>query len=323
MLIKHLVLPGGGPVFFTQISTLQQLEKKKILIRENIKTIFATSGGCVSGVLYALSIKHEILNNYLIERHWQDLFTIKPKNMMEIYYKKGLLDIYSIYRKGFKSLFEIKDLNLNINLEDFYNFCGIEINFITFDLNEFKILIINHKNYPKLELLKVLSMSSAIPLLYYPIFLDNKCLIDGGITSNYPLQLCVNYLCENSKYNEIVNILGLKNHYYQNNNNNIIINSNENNISNNISNINENSNLMNYLILIIRKVFQSLNNEDFNYELVNEVTILCETMTYYSLKNCINNKNTRISLINNGIQNANEFNENYNMKLNDINICNM
>ena len=69
-------------------------------------------------------------------------------------------------------------------------------------------------------------MTCALPVLVTPVFIDDKCFIDGGVACNYPLCFCVD---SGKLANEI---LGFKNSY-----------ENENN-----SKIGENSTLLDYLL---------------------------------------------------------------------------
>jgi hypothetical protein len=50
-------------------------------------------------------------------------------------------------------------------------------------------------------------MTCAFPIIISPVFIENKCYIDGGITCNYPLSKCIETI---TNTNEIV---GFKNQY--------------------------------------------------------------------------------------------------------------
>ena len=34
-------------------------------------------------------------------------------------------------------------------------------------------------------------MTCALPVLISPVFIDNKCFMDGGVGCNYPLSFCI------------------------------------------------------------------------------------------------------------------------------------
>jgi predicted patatin/cPLA2 family phospholipase len=77
----------------------------------------------------------------------------------------------------------------------------------SFEVNEYKVCDISYKTHPKLKLLQAVQMTSALPVLVTPVFIDDKCFIDGGIGCNYPLSFCID---SGKEPNEI---LGFKNKY--------------------------------------------------------------------------------------------------------------
>ena len=190
MTIKHLVISGGGPSAIQSLSAIQELEEKNFLDTKNIESIYGTSAGAIIAVIIALKYDWETINDYIIKRPWQDVFTIKAQNILDAYTKKGLFDIET-FEKFYKPLFDAKDIPLDINLKDFYELTKIEINMISFEINEYKIQNISYKNYPNLSVITAVQMSSALPLLISPVFMDNKCFMDGGVGCNYPLNFCI------------------------------------------------------------------------------------------------------------------------------------
>ena len=58
-----------------------------------------------------------------------------------------------------------------------------------------------------IEAAKAILMTCCIPTLVQPIINDNKCYIDGGVVSNYPLNHCISH---GKNINEI---LSFKNNY--------------------------------------------------------------------------------------------------------------
>ena len=209
MVIKHLVFSGGGPVLIQFLSSIQELEKKNYLNIKNIESIYGTSAGALIGIIIALKFDWETINDYIIKRPWQDVFPIKVKNIFDAYTKKGIFDIKTI-EKCFKPLLDAKDIPLDINLEDFYNLTNIELHMFTFEINKYKLEDISYKTYPKLSLLQAVQMTCAIPVLIKPVFINDKCFMDGGIACNYPLNFCI----ESGKNPD--EILGFKSKYANN-----------------------------------------------------------------------------------------------------------
>ena len=204
--IKHLVISGGGPLGFRYLGALQKLQKEGFWDIKNIKSIYGTSIGSIIGAFICLKYDWETLNKYIIERPWKDAFKVNAKQIFDSYYNKGLFDI-KLAEKIFKPLLQAKELELNITLQEFYEFSKIDLHVFSFELNKFETVELSYKTHPNLGLLQALTMSSSLPGIFMPTIIDNCCYIDGGVMCNYPLNEC---LKDHENTNEI---LGIKSCY--------------------------------------------------------------------------------------------------------------
>ena len=177
MTIKHLVLSGGGPSMIQTLGAIQHLERKNIIQRENIQSIYGTSAGAIVGVLYCFQFEWNIINDYILKRPWKEVFSIKVQNILDAYTKKGIFDISTI-EKCFKPLLNAKDLDLNINLKDFYEYSKIEMHFFSFEINRFELVDISYKSHPELSLLSAIQMTCALPVFLTPVFTKVDTFID-------------------------------------------------------------------------------------------------------------------------------------------------
>ena len=204
--IKHLVIAGGGPILIQTIGILQQLENKSYFKRSSIKSIYGTSAGGVVGMLYCLNYEWNIINNYVIGRPWNYLYSINTNMILQSYVNCGIFD-KNITIKAFKPLLEAKDIDINITLKEFYELTLIELHLFTLDLYSFKTIDLSYLNFPEMKLLDAIHMTCAIPIIFAPIHYDNNkyCFIDGGVLCNYPLKLCLD------KYNDPESTLGINN----------------------------------------------------------------------------------------------------------------
>ena len=283
MTIKHLVISGGGPIMIQILSGIQELERKEYLNMNDIESIYGTSAGAIIGVMLSLKYDWETINDYIIKRPWQDVFPIKVQNILDAYTKKGIFDIKTI-EKCFKPLFAAKDIPLDINLEDFYNLTKIELHIFSFEVNEYKIEDISYLTYPKLSLMTAIQMTCALPLLVTPVFMDNKCFMDGGVGCNYPLNFCLN---SGKNPDEI---LGFKNKY-----------------SDEKSNINTESTLLDYLLNFLFKAIFNIHNNYIQPIIKNEVVCDASYLTLDVLKNALSNIEVRKDLFEKGKQAATKF----------------
>jgi len=214
MLIKHIVISGGGPTMIGSLGTIHHLVQEKLIDFQNIESIYGTSAGAIVGVLLCLNFDIETIYDYIIKRPWHQIFPISVQDILNAYTKKGIFDIKTI-EKCFKPLFDAKDLSLEITLKDFYDYSKIELHVYSFEINDFKLEDISYLTHPDLSLIQALHMSCSIPILVTPLCFDGKCYIDGGIVCNYPLKYCV----ESGK--DPNEILGVKNQFDHNKTNRI------------------------------------------------------------------------------------------------------
>ena len=85
MTIKHLVIPGGGPMGIQAIGALQHLEKNGFWNINDIQTIYATSVGAIIALLFSLKFEWDAINDYIILRPWQDAYNVNISQIFESY----------------------------------------------------------------------------------------------------------------------------------------------------------------------------------------------------------------------------------------------
>jgi len=283
MTIKHLVISGGGPIMVQVLGAIQHLEKNNFIDMKNIESIYGTSAGAIVGILICLKYDWETINDYIIKRPWHDVFSIKVQNIFDAYTKKGVFD-NKIIEKCFRPLLDAKDISLDITLEEFYKFSNIELHLFSFEINEYKVQDISHITHPTLPLMTAIQMTCALPVLLSPVCIDNKCYIDGGMSSNYPLIYCI----ESGKIHD--EILGFKNKY-----------------NDNKSYVNCESTLLDFLVNFLFKAIFSLNTDNNQPSIKYEVICNADFMTLNILRTALSNIDVRKDLFNNGVNTATDF----------------
>jgi predicted acylesterase/phospholipase RssA len=286
MPIKHLVMSGGGPTMLQTLGALYHLTSQHFVNLEEIETIYGTSAGAIIGVCIALKFDWETINDYILKRPWQDVFPIKVQNILDAYTKKGIFDNRNI-EKCFKPLFDAKDLPIDINLSDFYEFTKVELHFFAFEVNEYKVEDISYLTHPTLPVVTAIQMTSALPILVSPVCIDGKCYIDGGTNCNYPLNFCI----ESGKIRD--EILGFKNKYSETKNN-----------------ITNESTLLQFLTSFLYKAVFSLSTHDIQPSIKNEVICDVSHLNFDFLKDAVTNYEVRKSLFENGVSAGETFLQN-------------
>jgi predicted acylesterase/phospholipase RssA len=292
MTIKHLVLSGGGPIGMAYLGALEYLHDEGFWSFENIKSIYATSIGTLMASMICLKYDWETLNTYVIERPWNDVFKLNAKQIMDIYTKKGLFDYKSMI-KIFKPLLEAKDLSLSITMKEFYEYTKVEMFFYAFDLNSYETIEFSYKSHPDLLLTKAIYMSSSIPGIFEPTFLDDKCIIDGAPLANFPINYC---LRDHPEKDEILgfNFISKKDENVKHSNNSIIKNE---------------STMLDFILSILANSINYITNSIKDEVIPNiiEVTTESGSNNMDDLKNFLNSSEHRKSLFDMGTEYGKKF----------------
>ena len=288
MVFKHLVISGGGPTLIQTLGSIYHLNESKYIDLETVETIYATSAGAFISIMLCLKFNWETINSYIINRPWEEVFDINLYSIYESYNKKGIFD-NKTFEKCIKPLFDAKNVDMNITVQDFYKLTNIEIHFFTFEINGFEIIDISYKSFPNYRLLDVLQMTCALPVIISPVCIDDKCFIDGGVYCNYPLYL----LLENDVNPD--EVLGFKNVY-----------------DNYDSRILKDTSLIDYIFKFVCKLIYKINPNEKNVSIDNEVICNCNLMNFMALKDAISSQTERTRLFNNGIEFAKTYLDNKN-----------
>jgi predicted acylesterase/phospholipase RssA len=283
MPIKHLVISGGGPIMIQILGAIQHLENNDYLNIKNIESIYGTSAGAIVGALICLKYDWDTINDYIIKRPWKDVFPITVQNIFDAYTKKGIFDIKTI-EKCFKPLLNAKDIPMDISLENFYKLSNIELHMFSFEINEYKVEDISYLTHPNLSLLTAIQMSCSLPILVTPVCIDDKCYIDGGMASNYPLNYCI----ESGKTPD--EILGFKNKY-----------------SEKKSIVNSESTILDFLLNFLFKAVNSFNTEHNQQFIKNEIICNTDHLSIDILQNALSSIEARKDLFKNGTDSAVKF----------------
>ena len=204
MVIKHIVISGGGPTGFLSYGAAKYLSQQGFWLHDNIESIFGTSIGSLIGAMLCLKHEWETLDDYIIKRPWEKVI-VSSLEMFELFAQKGMAKL-KLLDDIMQPLLESKDLTIDITLLAFYEYSRISLNIFTVDLNKFEKVHISHATHPHLPLMDAIKMSCCMPVLFQPILRDGCCYIDGGIMVNYPLRECLE--TTKCKPNEV---LGLRN----------------------------------------------------------------------------------------------------------------
>lgn len=300
-IVKHLIISGGGPLIFQSMGIIQHLEKNKLFNRTDIKSIYGTSSGAIVGLFICLGYEWNVINKFMIERPWENLYYIGTEQIYNSFQQCGLFN-RNIFIKSYKSLFEAKDISIDVTMKEFYEHTKIDYHLITYDVNNLQMEDISHETYPDIKVIDAIHMTSCLPIFFAPVFYEKKCFIDGGIALNYPLKLCV------EKYTNKEEILGIKHVYTSNEENKIIT---------------KETGILEYFFNIFYKLVKNISKENKYHDdelsnIKHEIICYEKHMTINLIITTLKKQEKRNELLENGIKIANQYCEQLKEKNNEL-----
>ena len=197
-----LVLSGGGARGLAQLGVLKELEKNKV----RIDMIVGTSMGALVGGLYSSGYKVDEVLNILQKFNWDKALSLTnnyQRTSLFLEQKKvqdrSLLTIPldgikpvilpSSFSNGLYLSEKINSYILNSRYHSRNDFYNLKIPFaaVTTDLDKGKAVVIRQGN-----LSETIKASLTFPLLYTPIIINGKNMVDGGLTANIPNDIAKN-----------------------------------------------------------------------------------------------------------------------------------
>jgi predicted acylesterase/phospholipase RssA len=275
--IKHLVIPGGGVAGFAYYGILRNSNQQGYWNIDNIKTIYSTSAGAMLAILIALKYDWEICDDYLIKRPWHNVFKFDIQMIFASLQKKGIFDI-KVLEDVFSPLFNGKDISIDVTMKEFFELTNIEINIHATEMNTFQNVDFSYKTYPDVRVIDAVYASSALPIVFSPIIINDKCYCDGAFFSNYPINNCLN---DGINHTEV---FGIKNEYLANDN----------------KYIDNNSTLFDYIMNIMNKTIEHVFSNKKHDDIGMEITIISPRISIYNIFSTMSSMEERIKLINYG-----------------------
>ncbi len=187
-----LVLSGGGAKGLAHIGVLKTIDSLGI----RIDHIAGTSMGAIIGSLYASGYSGKQLDSIFNSLNFDDLINDHIPRAARTFYEKEQSEKYAItlpfnnfkvslpsaISKGQNVFNLLSKLTLPVsNIHDF-NKLPIPFFCIATDAETGQTVILDKGN-----LAQSVRASGALPSLFQPVYIDNRMLIDGGVTNNYPI----------------------------------------------------------------------------------------------------------------------------------------
>lgn len=180
--INNIALSGGGTKGISLVGAFHALEYAKLL--PNITKFAGTSIGCVINTLYVIGYSPAEMYDFV------KLFDFKKlKNIDLLNLHMFSIDDASKLEYVLKRLITGKGFTENITLLELYELTQKKLIYTTCCLNTKEVCYISYQTNPDIELLTIIKMSIAIPVVYPPVEYQGKYYVDGACFNNYPFNV--------------------------------------------------------------------------------------------------------------------------------------
>ncbi len=170
----HLVFSGGGVRCFSYIGALQKLAENNI----TISSVSACSMGSVLGVLACSGLNPQEVEAAIINFNFKSLKTEKAFSLLR-YLKYPFASHYTPdYCKIITAL---------LGKDPLLGELKIPFSALALDLRQRRFLVYSSGTHPDMKVSEVLTIATAIPLLYEPYKLGKYLLVDAAVASDSPV----------------------------------------------------------------------------------------------------------------------------------------
>ena len=199
MKIDTLILSGGSTKGISFLGSFKYLVENKYIDSrlKNIKKIYCVSASIIFILsLILLDFDYDYIESEMINFNYNSLLNINDISIKNFVNDYGLIN-YNRNYKYIQKLLKEKYNCESMSLKRFYKLFGIHIVVKVVNVSKDRIEYIDHINNPKINILKLIQMTTSIPILINPIKYKDNLYLDGGLSGNCPIEAnnSDNYLC--------------------------------------------------------------------------------------------------------------------------------
>jgi predicted acylesterase/phospholipase RssA len=183
--IENLVFAGGGLKGLIHIGFLQVLEEMNIL--KQCKRYVGASIGSFFALLLSIDIKVNDIEKLFLCIDPKNIVSYNPENLIKLFDTLGCESSESL-ENILHIILSKKTGNPRITFIELYELTGKEVCFSVTNLSKRRGEYFNYKTTPNLEIAEGCMISMCIPFIFEPRLYDKCYYLDGGITSNFPIE---------------------------------------------------------------------------------------------------------------------------------------
>lgn len=187
--IDTLILSGGamkGVVYCGVLKKLMEIQRDPNSNLEiNIKRITSISVGTIFGLTYILGYDDKESEDEVLNKKFLELKDMRITNFLTCF---GLDTGKNIIR-WIEDLLEKKGYNKDVTFKDLYERTGIHFQVLSTNLHTYKYFTFDYINTPDTLVTRAIRLSISIPFVFTVERYNGQVHVDGGLVSNYPIQL--------------------------------------------------------------------------------------------------------------------------------------
>jgi len=188
MTVRRLVLSGGGYMGIALYGAVRQLHAMQTYTPENLTHIYGTSVGAILGTIVALKYDWDTVNDYIIKRPWEKLFHVDIETMINAVSRCGILDT-EVINQVLAPLLGGKNISTAVSLQEFKEITGVSMTVVATD-SDLRPAYFSPDTHPHIRLTDAIRASCCIPVVFQPARINNAIYIDGAFSDNFPITKC-------------------------------------------------------------------------------------------------------------------------------------
>jgi predicted acylesterase/phospholipase RssA len=204
----NIAISGGGINTIAFIGCLQYLEEHDNYTK-NIHNFLGASGGSIMCLFLILNYNSQEISDFL-KSQIPKLNNFSIWNIFKIFSQYGFNNGKNVIDL-IENILIFKGVSPNISLLELTKMTGKNLIISTTNVSSKKIEYISVDNYPNIQVVTAIRMSTAIPIFFTPVKYYNDYYVDSMVFNNFPIvffdnfkneTLGLNILSKNTK-NEI------------------------------------------------------------------------------------------------------------------------
>ena len=180
-MFTHLVLGGGGIKGCVITGALEALNK--IFDINRIKYIIGSSAGGIVGTMFAVGYNPVELTEIFLKLNLAEYRDVKISNMLTTF---GADDCTKLVRL-LKAIIEQK-VKKDITFQELYIKTGRTLILTGSNISDIKSVYFSRITYPNMKIIDAVRITLSYPVLFEPVKMDGKYMIDGAALDDYPIQ---------------------------------------------------------------------------------------------------------------------------------------